>query len=82
MRDVLVRSIAEVNDGTYRAALARVRCPVELVWGADDTAAPVAAAEEAHDQLPNSKLTVLPDVGHMTPLVAPNAVRAAVDRHL
>jgi pimeloyl-ACP methyl ester carboxylesterase len=81
MREVFVRSIAEVNDGTYRRALADIRCPVELVWGAGDTAAPPRVAEEAVGQLHDAHLTILDGVGHLTPTEAPAALREAVERH-
>lgn len=81
MRDVLVRSIVEVDDGTYRRALTAITCPVELVWGATDTAARPAVAEEAARLLPEANLVVLPGVGHMTPTEAPVALRAAIERH-
>jgi pimeloyl-ACP methyl ester carboxylesterase len=82
MRDVLVRSVTETNDGTYRAQLAGIACPVELVWGEHDTAASPAVAREAATLLPDAHLTVLPDVGHLIPTEAPIALRAAIDRHL
>jgi pimeloyl-ACP methyl ester carboxylesterase len=82
MRDVLVRSVAETNDGTYRAQLSGIACPVELVWGEHDTAASPAVAREAQTLLPDAHLTVLPDVGHLIPTEAPIALRAAIDRHL
>lgn len=82
MRDVLVRAIGETNDGVYRDALTRVRCPVELVWGEHDTAAPLAVAEEAQSLVDSAVLTVVAGVGHLTPTEAPTALRAAVDRRL
>jgi pimeloyl-ACP methyl ester carboxylesterase len=82
MRDILVRSIAEVDDGTYRRAVDRITCPVELVWGEGDTAARTVVAEEAARLLPHATLTELQGVGHMTPSEAPAALRAAVERHL
>lgn len=81
MRDVLVRSIAEMDDGTYRRALARVTCPVELVWGELDRAAPPAVAEEAAGLLAHATVTVLPGVGHLVPTEAPDALRTAIGRH-
>src|SRR5436305_1627901 len=66
----------------------RWRCPVELVWGDDDTAAPLAVAQAAADRLGRgpapastpAHLTVLPGAGHLTPLTAPDALAAAVQR--
>jgi pimeloyl-ACP methyl ester carboxylesterase len=43
MRQVLVRMVGE----SYDDELARLRCPVALVWGALDTAAPVDIARRA-----------------------------------
>ena len=47
MRDVFVRTVNE----TYEDELREITCPVELVWGSDDTAAPVAVAERAAELL-------------------------------
>ncbi len=75
MRDVLVRSVNE----EYRDQLAKITCPVELVWGQDDTAAPVEIAKEAASILgPRARLSILPGVGHDTLALAPGAVRAAI----
>jgi pimeloyl-ACP methyl ester carboxylesterase len=80
MRNVLVA----VTNETYEEQLRAVRCPVELVWGEDDTAAPVAGARAAADQLgpDRARLTVLPGVDHFTPLKAPDALAAALRRLL
>ncbi len=55
MRDVFVRLVNE----TYEDELREITCPVELVWGSDDTAAPVAVAERAVELLAHPSLTVL-----------------------
>ena len=43
MRDVLVEAVNE----NYEELLPRITCPVELVWGDDDSAAPLALAQQA-----------------------------------
>ncbi len=82
MRQVLVRLLAE----DYTPALASLRCPVELVWGDDDTAAPLEVARTVASTIeaaPASvRLTVCPAAGHLTPLTVPGELRAAVDRLL
>jgi len=79
MRDVLVRVVNE----TYEEQLRAVRCPVELVWGDDDTAAPLEVAERAAEMLGDlATLTVVPGAGHLTPTTAPDALRDAVERRL
>ncbi len=77
MRDVLVRTVGE----RYDAALAALRCPVTFVWGDDDTAAPLGATKEAARDL-DAEWIVCPGAGHLTPLTAPDALRAALQRAL
>jgi len=76
LRDVLVRVVGE----EYEAVLKEIACPVELVWGANDTTAPVAAARRAVDVLERAHLVVLEGVGHLTPTEAPSELRAATMR--
>lgn len=79
MRDVLVRVVNE----DYADLLPGITCPVELVWGDDDTAAPLAMAEQAKHLFGGPvTLTVLPGAGHLTPMTAPGVLRAAVESHL
>ena len=73
MRPVWTRLVQE----SYDDAIAAVRCPLRLVWGEGDTAAPVAAAEQLAART-GAPLTVVPGAGHLTPLTAPDAVRAAI----
>ena len=74
MRQVLVRAVSE----TYEPQLDAVGCPVHLVWGADDTVAPLEVAERTLPRLAHGDLAVHPGVGHLTPLLIPAALRAAV----
>ena len=74
MRAVLVKTLAE----GYEEQLAEIRCPISLVWGDDDTAAPLSVAEELVRIHPGAQLTVCPGAGHLTPLTAPGALRRAV----
>ncbi len=78
MRDVLVRLVNE----TYAETLRAVRCPVELVWGANDTEVPLAVAEGICACVPQAVLTVCPGAGHLIPLERPAEMRAAVERVL
>jgi pimeloyl-ACP methyl ester carboxylesterase len=73
MRPVWMRLVAE----NYDVAIAAVRCPLRLVWGDDDTAAPLAGARELA-QRTGAPLEVVAGAGHMTPLTAPDALRAAL----
>jgi pimeloyl-ACP methyl ester carboxylesterase len=78
MRAVHVKAVNE----TYEEQLRALRCPVELVWGADDADVPAAVAEAAAALVADVRVTVLPGVGHLVPTSAPDLLRAAVDRAL
>jgi pimeloyl-ACP methyl ester carboxylesterase len=80
MRDVLVT----VTNEDYESVLRATRCPIELVYGGRDTAAPAEMAAQAADLIGRERatLTVLPEVDHFTPLHAPAALTAAIARHL
>jgi pimeloyl-ACP methyl ester carboxylesterase len=61
MRQVLVTMVGE----SYDDELARLQCPVALVWGALDTAAPVDVARRAEPMIPTPcTLDVVEGVGH------------------
>jgi pimeloyl-ACP methyl ester carboxylesterase len=78
MRDVLVTVVNE----SYEDQLGRVTCPVDLVWGENDTEVPVGVAERARAILAESgtavSMSVLPGVGHLTPSEAPDDLRASL----
>ena len=77
MRGVHVAIVGE----DYTDAIAGLRGPVELVWGDDDTAAPLAGATALAEMLGDrATLTVVPGAGHLTPITAPGALGAALDR--
>jgi pimeloyl-ACP methyl ester carboxylesterase len=78
MRAVHVRAVNE----TYESELQAVRCPVELVWGANDTAARLSVATLALERLGDGSLHVEEGADHMLPLSHPHVVRAAIDRLL
>jgi pimeloyl-ACP methyl ester carboxylesterase len=61
MRDTLVRLVNE----DYRDLLQIISAPVEMVWGAGDTAAPLAMAEEAQGLFSKAELVVSPTSGHL-----------------
>jgi pimeloyl-ACP methyl ester carboxylesterase len=71
--------VATLQDD-YVPLLSSITMPVELVWGSADTAAPLSGAELAEKVLVQAKLTVLADVGHMVPILAPGALREAIGR--
>jgi pimeloyl-ACP methyl ester carboxylesterase len=80
MRGVLVSAVSE----SYEGELSALRCPVHLLWGADDPEVPVVVAERAREIIGANLATleVLEGVGHHVPIQAPARLRAAVEAML
>lgn len=74
------------TEGQRVAALDRLylaeALPVLILWGDRDPIIPVSHGEEAHAQLPNSRLEIFEGVGHMPQLESPGPFIAALQRFL
>lgn len=77
MRQVLVKAVNE----DYRDALAAFPGPIEMVWGEEDTVAPLAAARAALASCRDGRLVPVAGVDHFTPQRAADELRAALQRH-
>jgi 3-oxoadipate enol-lactonase len=81
---------AEVADDAYRQAIAclvtfdrrealkGIRTPTLLIAGGEDRNAPLRTMERMVTTMPRAAIEVLPGVGHMAPLEAPEAFAQAV----
>jgi pimeloyl-ACP methyl ester carboxylesterase len=76
MRSIFVRIVNE----SYEDDLLRITCPVQLVWGANDTEVPLDVGRQARQLLSEASLEVIAGAGHMTPLSNPDALRESVLR--
>ena len=67
------RSIAGVlvRRRQFRKTLDAIRCPVLLIHGEEDTIVSPASAEWAIQQRPDWRLELLPGIGHVPQLEAP-----------
>lgn len=72
------RTMARASATDLRAVLPRVAVPTLVVHGERDVRAPRAVADQLHDGIPGSVLTVLPAVGHLCQIEAPLAFNRAV----
>ena len=61
MRDTLVRVIGE----KYGADLAKLACPVRMVWGELDTAAPADAGRAASELVTGARFRQIPGARHL-----------------
>jgi pimeloyl-ACP methyl ester carboxylesterase len=71
---------AIMNRPDSRDGLAAIGCPVLVVAGADDDVTSPDRAAEIASRIPQARLVVIPDCGHLSALEQPAAVtRALVD---
>ena len=75
----MARSLAEAD---LRDVLPRIRVPTLLVYGDQDARASLNVAEDLHRAIPESRLVVLPGVGHMSNVEAGDRLNAEVREFL
>jgi pimeloyl-ACP methyl ester carboxylesterase len=63
-----------------RPVLPTIDVPTLLLYGEHDQRSPLTVAHELHAEIPGSTLVVLPGVGHLSNVEAPDGFNAAV-RH-
>ena len=61
-----------------RAAYARMKAPVTILWGDQDTVTPLAQANDLKTLLPGATLTILPGLGHIPQIEDPAAFNDAL----
>ena len=61
-----------------RAVLPLIKCPTLVLCGRQDAWSPVSQHEEIAAAIPHSKLVIVEDAGHMSPVEQPEAVTAAM----
>jgi pimeloyl-ACP methyl ester carboxylesterase len=74
MREIFVRVVNE----SYEADLVATTCPIKLVWGDHDTAAPISMAHRAAELAPTAELRTLHGIGHLVPVLSPGSLRDAL----
>jgi pimeloyl-ACP methyl ester carboxylesterase len=62
------------REGSWRG----LNLPVEIIWGDQDTVTPLTQAERLANLVPQAKITVLPGVGHIPQVEAPEQFQAAL----
>ena len=71
----MLHAIAEAD---LRPVLPTIDVPTLLLYGAEDARSPLPVAEAMHHEIRGSELVVLPGVGHMSNLEAPDRFNAVV----
>lgn len=70
-----LRAFAEAD---LRDVLPRIRVPTLLLYGDKDVRSPLHVAEALHAEIPGSRLVVMPGVGHVSDMEAPERFNAEV----
>ncbi|MBN0971175.1 MULTISPECIES: alpha/beta fold hydrolase [unclassified Gordonia (in: high G+C Gram-positive bacteria)] len=79
MREIFVKVVNENYDAAI-ATVADARIPMDLVWGSEDTAAPLSANAVIADQVPSAQLDVINGSGHMLDTPMRGALITAVKK--
>jgi len=65
-------------EADIRDVLAHIQVPTLLIYGDKDVRAPLKVAQDLHRKIPGSRLVVIPGVGHMSSVEAPERFNAEV----
>jgi pimeloyl-ACP methyl ester carboxylesterase len=76
------RAMARASAEDLRGALPEIDAPTLLVYGDRDVRAPLGVAEHLHGEIAGSRLVVLPGVGHVCNVEAPDAFNHQVRQFL
>jgi pimeloyl-ACP methyl ester carboxylesterase len=59
-------------------SLSQIKCPALIIHGEDDQLIPVHEAQVMYQFIPNSKLILIPDAGHLPNIEQPHQFNQAV----
>lgn len=76
---VMLSAFAEAD---LRPVLPEIDVPVLLLYGDEDVRSPLLIAHELHETIPDSELVIMPGVGHLSNLEAPQRFNDHVRRFL
>jgi pimeloyl-ACP methyl ester carboxylesterase len=73
----LSQQTAIIGRPDSRPGLSRIHCPTLVLCGHEDRATPVEVHREMAADIPNARLVIVPECGHLSPLERPEAVNHA-----
>jgi pimeloyl-ACP methyl ester carboxylesterase len=77
-RESLMTQLPVMADLDLRDLLPRIAVPTLLIWGELDARSPLSVARQFEQAIPDSRLVVLPDAGHLSNLDQPAQFNDAV----
>jgi 3-oxoadipate enol-lactonase len=72
--DCYAATCVMLGEADLRPFLPTLRVPVAVIVGDEDYATPVAMAQQLHDAIPGSTLTVISGGRHLTPVECPDQI--------
>ncbi|MBI5651285.1 MAG: alpha/beta fold hydrolase [Chloroflexi bacterium] len=66
------------EENCFEQKLKNIQAPTLILFGEHDKVVPTGNAELLAQQIPNSRIAILPNVGHFYPLEDPDAANAAI----
>ena len=72
--DCYAAACVMLGDADLRSFLPQLRVPVSIIVGEEDYATPFATAQQLHEGIQGSTLTVLPGARHLTPIECPDRI--------
>ena len=77
---VIHRALAAMLTGRDATdnLLPALHMPVLIVWGAEDHITPLSEGQTMHRLIPNSKLTIIPECGHLAPSMCASQIGPGV----
>ena len=74
----MARQLLVMSEADQRDLLPRIAVPTLLIWGELDGRSPLSVARQFERAIPDARLVVIPDCGHVSNLEAPDRFNAAV----
>ena len=74
----LRRQLFLMADSDQRDLLPRIAAPTLLIWGEADARSPLSVAYQFEAAIPNARLVVIPEAGHLSNLERPEEFNTAV----
>lgn len=71
-------AIAAFAEADLRPALGSIEAPTLMIYGTEDVRSPREVWEPIRDALPNARLVLVPGVGHMVDMQAPERCNAEI----
>ncbi|MEN8194865.1 MAG: alpha/beta fold hydrolase, partial [Bacteroidota bacterium] len=79
VKGALIAMLSRTDTTNY---LSKIKIPTLIIVGEHDALTPPETMKVISEKIKNSEFVLIPDVGHMTPIEAPDAVNEVIGRFL